>query len=40
MSNLEKLAKSMGIDSDELFSGKYGDSYDEIFDEILKRFAQ
>jgi len=34
MSHLEDIAKSMGISSDELFSGKYGDNYDEIMENL------
>ena len=30
MSFLEQIAKGMGISSKELFSGKYGNSYDKI----------
>ena len=37
MSHLEDLAKSMGISSDELFSGKYGSSYDEILDNLMMK---
>jgi len=45
MSHIENLAKSMGISSEELFSGAYGDGYDEIgmveqqIEEIRKKFA-
>jgi len=35
MSHIENLAKSMGISSEELFSGAYGDGYDEILHSIL-----
>jgi len=37
MSHLEDIAKSMGISSDELFSGKYGDNYDEILDNLMMK---
>ena len=30
MSFIEQIAKDMGISSKELFSGKYGNSYDKI----------
>jgi hypothetical protein len=33
---LEEIAEKIGIKPDDLYSGKYGDSYDEILDNILK----
>tara|TARA_R100000963_G_scaffold18737_2_gene13279 strand:- start:284 stop:517 length:234 start_codon:yes stop_codon:yes gene_type:complete len=37
MSMLEQIAKGMGISSKELFSGKYGNSYDQILMNLAKK---
>jgi pyridoxine 5'-phosphate synthase PdxJ len=37
MSFLEQIAKGMGISSNELFSGKYGNSYDKILMNLAKK---
>ena len=37
MSFLEQIAKGMGISSKELFSGKYGNSYDKILMNLAKK---
>ena len=37
MSFFEQIAKGMGISSKELFSGKYGNSYDKILMNLAKK---
>jgi pyridoxine 5'-phosphate synthase PdxJ len=37
MSMIEQIAKGMGISSKELFSGKYGNSYDQILMNLAKK---
>ena len=39
-SHLVQLARSIGISEDELFSGEYGDNYDDILKNILDNFKK